>query len=173
MDPRRVDGGAAAVGRLVSGGQTGVDRAALEVAVELGLPYGGWCPAGGAAEDLPRPPGVRALFPDLEETDSPDPAVRTERNVRDSDATLVLVPGRDWHSPGTDLTLECCRRHRRPHLVTSLDNPGAAAAVAAWLQQLPQGARLDVAGPRESQAPGVRDAARAVLLKVLGPTPGA
>jgi hypothetical protein len=71
--------------RIVSGGQTGVDRAALDVAVALGMPYCGWCPRGGWAEDMPEPPGVLARYPRLEETPSEDPAQRTRWNVRDSE----------------------------------------------------------------------------------------
>ena len=79
--------------RIVSGGQTGVDRAALDVAIELGIPYGGWCPRGGWAEDMPAPPGLLSRYPLLRETAGSDPAERTRLNVRDSDATLVLCPG--------------------------------------------------------------------------------
>ena len=72
--------------RVVSGGQTGVDRAALDVAIALGFAHGGWCPAGRLAEDGP----IDARYP-LRETPSADPSQRTEWNVRDSDATLVLT----------------------------------------------------------------------------------
>ena len=78
------------------GGQSGVDRAVLEVAVEKGIDYGGWCPQGGWAEDIIQPPGVMTVFPNLRETPSADPAQRTEWNVRDSDVTLVLV---SWRAP--------------------------------------------------------------------------
>ncbi|HET6694499.1 MAG TPA: putative molybdenum carrier protein [Pedococcus sp.] len=161
-----------AVGRVVSGGQSGVDRAALDVALALAVPYAGWCPAGGLAEDLPEPPGLLARYPALRPTRTSDPSVRTERNVVASDATLVLVPGAEWHSPGTDHTLDRCRRHGRPHLVATLDDGDAAGAISAWLQELPDGLVLNVAGPRESQAPGVYEAARRVLGEVLAPERG-
>lgn len=157
------------VGRVVSGGQTGVDRAALDAAAELELPHGGWCPAGGLAEDLTEPPGLLARYPGLRETESADPSVRTARNVRDSDATLVLVTG-GRRSPGTDLTLDCCRQQGRPHLVVDLDEPGASETVREWLRRLGDEITLNVAGPRESEAPGVYDAARALLREVLGPS---
>src|SRR5215217_2323846 len=89
--------------KIVSGGQTGVDRAALDVALELGIECGGWCPAGRQAEDGP----IDARYP-LRETPSADPAQRTEWNVRDSDATLLLTTGAA--SPGTELTREVARR---------------------------------------------------------------
>lgn len=165
------DGGqdvAMALRRVVSGGQSGVDRAALDAALALGLPYGGWCPAGGRAEDHPQPPGLLASYPHLRETCAADSAVRTRANVLDSDATLVLVPREGRHSPGTAWTIECCRELGRPHLVASVDQTGA---VAAWLGGLPDGAVLNVAGPRESQAPGVYDAVRALLAEVLDPHP--
>jgi hypothetical protein len=143
-----------------------VDRAALDAAVALQLPYGGWCPAGGWAEDHPDPPGVRARYPALRETAEADPAVRTGRNVRDSDAVLVLVSTADIHSPGTDLTLACCRRLGRAHLVADVtDSP----RVRQWLATLPPPVVLGVAGPRESEAPGIHAAASRLLLRVLGP----
>src|SRR5687768_4395889 len=89
---------------IVSGGQTGVDRAALDAAMALGLPVAGWCPAGRWAEDGPIP----ARYP-LTETPSADPAQRTEWNVRDSDATLLLGDG-NRPSPGVDLTARCISR---------------------------------------------------------------
>ncbi len=66
--------------RIISGGQTGVDRAALDAAIEIGIPYGGWCPNGGWAEDMAVPPGVRLPYPDLRETPetAPGPADRME-----------------------------------------------------------------------------------------------
>lgn len=148
--------------RLVSGGQTGADRAALEVAVRLGLEYGGWVPHGGQAEDLPDPPGVMALFPALRESSSADPSVRTRLNVRDSDATLV-VRGDGMASPGTDLAVAMSLELGRPCLVTE----GDAAAVAAWLSGLGGALTLHVAGPRESEQPGVGQATRNLLLAVL------
>ena len=78
---------------IVSGGQSGVDRAALDVAVARGIDYAGWCPRGGWAEDLTEPPGLLARYPHLRETPSADPAQRTEWNVRESDATLILIEG--------------------------------------------------------------------------------
>jgi hypothetical protein len=79
---------------IVSGGQTGVDRAALDVAIERGMDWGGWCPKGGWAEDLTEPPGVLTRYPKLKETPLANPVQRTEWNVRDADATLVGVPER-------------------------------------------------------------------------------
>ena len=149
--------------RIVSGGQTGVDRAALELGRATGIAIGGWCPAGGWAEDLADPPGVRALFPELHETPSSDPRVRSEWNVRDSNATLVLLR-RDVDSPGTEATIEAVRRLGRAHLVADV---GDVATVRTWLDGLPAGVVLNVAGPRESEAPGIHDQAVALLAAVL------
>jgi hypothetical protein len=73
--------------KIISGGQSGVDRAALDVAIERGMEWGGWCPKGGWAEDFPNPPGLLPHYPHLRETPEPHPLQRTEWNVRDSDAT--------------------------------------------------------------------------------------
>lgn len=150
--------------RVVSGGQSGVDRAALDAALVCDIPVGGWCPLGRGAED--------GVIPDrypLRETPDSEPAQRTEWNVRDSDATLILHRGS--LSGGTALTAELARRYGRPLLQVDLDAGRPTAALAAeirsWLQG--QGVRvLNVAGPRESQAPGIGAAASALLRRVLG-----
>jgi len=147
------------VRRIVSGGQTGVDRAALEFGRRVGIAIGGWCPAGGWAEDLAEPPGVLALFPELRPTPSSDPAERTRWNVRDSDATLVLTRG-GVTSPGTALTVSIAEELGRPQLVVDVVD---VDAVRDWLDGFTDPIVLDVAGPRESQAPGIHEDARALL----------
>ena len=84
--------------RIRSGGQTGVDRAALDAAVLTGRPYEGWCPKGGWAEDFLHPPGLLTKYPHLRETPSKSPEQRTEWNVRDSAATVVFVPDSKYRS---------------------------------------------------------------------------
>jgi hypothetical protein len=144
--------------RIISGGQTGVDRAALDVAIELGIPHGGWCPAGRLAEDGPIPARYQ-----LEETDSPDYAVRTERNVLESDATLVLVRGAP--AGGTELTIRLAGRHGRACLVVDLAAAPPPAEVCRWLRtQAVQ--TLNVAGPRESNSPGIGAQAAEFLRRV-------
>ena len=147
--------------KLVSGGQTGVDRAALDAALALGLPCGGWCPRGRRAEDGP----IDGRYP-LEETPSSDYAQRTEWNVRDSDGTLVLTRG-EPHG-GTAFTLDVARDLGRPALV--LDPAGApdTGAVRDWLKRERIGV-LNVAGPRESGAPGIYEEALFFLRAALGP----
>src|SRR5262249_43259726 len=95
---------------LRSGGQSGVDRAALCLAVARGIPYAGWCPRGGWAEDFSEPPGLLTKYPHLTETPSADPAVRTEWNVRDGHATLVVAQNGVASSPGTRYTIACAQR---------------------------------------------------------------
>jgi hypothetical protein len=140
---------------VVSGGQTGVDRAALDAARAAGLPIGGWCPRGRLAEDGPIP----AEYP-LRETPSDDYAERTEWNVRDADATLVLTRGRP--SPGTALTIELARRLDRRLLVLDLRDSPDPTAIATFVRE-GEMAVLNVAGPRESQSPGIGQEARAFL----------
>ena len=121
--------------KLLSGGQTGVDRAALDVAVARGIAYGGWCPQGGWAEDFPQPPGLLAKYPDLKETPLADPAQRTEWNVRDADACIIMVDAGGMEiSAGTTLASELAHRYRKPLLVVNLSRrtfssrPGSGCA---------------------------------------------
>jgi hypothetical protein len=144
---------------IVSGGQTGVDRAALDAAAEVGVKAGGWCPRGRLAED--------GRIPDrypVRETDSSSYAVRTERNVLDSDATLVLCSGRP--AGGTALTIELARRHGKPVLVADPNEEKSVENVRSWLKRN-EVAVLNVAGPRESAVPGIGKLARAWLIDLL------
>jgi hypothetical protein len=145
--------------RLVSGGQTGADRAALDVALERGIPCGGWCPKGRRAEDGPIPD----RYP-LRETPSADYPQRTEWNVRDSDGTLALSPGRP--RGGTAFTLVVARELGKPHLHVDLGRAADPEVARAWISE--QRIRvLNVAGPRESDSPGIHDAAAAFLRRLL------
>jgi hypothetical protein len=133
--------------KIISGGQTGVDRAALDAALELGLPCGGWCPKGRRAEDGPIPD----RYP-LQETSSPAYPLRTEMNVEDSDGTLILA----WGSPcgGTLLTLKLARKHHKPYILVDLAQEADASSVQEWCRKN-QVRIMNVAGPRESEAPGI------------------
>jgi len=146
--------------KVVSGGQTGVDRAALDVALELGIPCGGWCPRGRLAEDGP----LDRRYP-LSETPATDNAVRTEWNVRDSDATLILDRGP--LEGGTRLTGRIAERLRRPSRVVDLDTATGIEGIAVWIEA--QGIEvLNLAGPRESGRPGIQADAMAYLRRLLG-----
>lgn len=149
--------------QLVSGGQTGADRAALDVAAELGIPRGGWCPAGGLAEDLSEPPGLLTAYPELREAPSPDPDVRTRLNVQDSDATLVVTDVEP--TGGTAVTILVARELGRPLL---LSDGTDHEALVSWLQAFDEPPVLNVAGPRESTRPGTYARTRALLEAVLG-----
>ncbi len=140
------------------------------MAIRLGIPYGGWCPRGGRAEDLPDPPGLLRAYPELVETPTANASVRTEWNVRDSDATLLLTDRPDSLSGGTALTRDLATRLGRAFLVTST---AEVETVRSWLQglreQSGQPLVLNVAGPRESKEPGLYAAASRMLEQVLAP----
>ncbi len=138
---------------VISGGQSGVDRAALDVAMQLAIPTAGWCPRGRRAED-----GVIPGEYSLTETDSWNYAVRTERNVEDSDGTLVIVL--NSVRGGTGLTVKLARQHNKPvHIVKLLDGCASACAekkptrhvqtVVDWMATHKIRV-LNVAGPRGS-----------------------
>lgn len=148
--------------RIISGGQTGVDRAALDVALELGLPCGGWCPAGRVAEDG----RIDGRYP-LMETATANHAERTARNVRDSDRTLILA--RRPLTGGTALTERVAESVRKPFLVVDAADTSAIPAVADWLAERTISV-LNVAGPRESTCPGIYEQAATFLRALLART---
>ena len=149
--------------RVISGGQTGVDRAALDVALKLGLPCGGTCPKGRRADDGRIPD----RYPLLESDATAYPA-RTERNVVDADATLVLTSGTP--TGGTALTIDLAKRHDRPCYVIDVDRPDADTLVQAWLRDH-HVRTLNVAGPRESGSHGIHARASRLLERLLSTGP--
>jgi hypothetical protein len=145
--------------KLISGGQTGVDRAALDVGLALGLAVGGWCPKGRRAED--------GRIPDrypLVETPERNYQARTRRNVEDAEGTLILNQGAQ--EGGTALTVAHARQIGKPCLVAALEAGIEPATFREWLAanhiQV-----LNVAGPRESKRPGVYAAAVRCLETLL------
>lgn len=150
--------------KVVSGGQTGVDRAALDAAVEADIAIGGWCPRGRLAEDGPIP----NAYP-LVETPSDAYEQRTAWNVRDADATLILTIGEP--TGGTAYTRTVALRMRRPALTIDLDTNPTIDDALAFIAEC--GARvLNVAGPRESKAADVYARALAFccrLFRALAP----
>jgi hypothetical protein len=143
---------------ILSGGQTGVDRGALQAALDAGVPCGGWCPRGRRSEDGPIP----ARFP-LRETESAAYAERTRLNVRDSDGTLLLDFGK--LRGGSALTAQTATDQRKPLLILEVGKRTPEEAlddVREFLLQHGVGA-LNVAGPRESEAPGAERWARELV----------
>ena len=147
------------VKKIVSGGQTGVDRAALDVAMELNIPVGGWCPKGRNAEDGP----IDAKYP-LKETNSSDYEIRTMFNARDSNGTLILSKGEP--SGGTALTIKLAKGFDKPYLVIDLDKNYDRESVKVWLFENCIDV-LNVAGPRASKFPGIYDQAKRFLEGLL------
>ena len=132
----------------------------LDVAIERGLAYGGWCPKGGWAEDFPVPPGLLAKYPLLTETPLADPAQRTEWNMRDADACMIVIEaGGLAASAGTTLARDLAHRYRKPLLIVGLDESDRLKQAALWLRvqqaRHGDGLKLAVGGPRESEAPGI------------------
>ena len=148
--------------KIVSGGQTGADRGGLDAAIELGLEHGGWCPKGRRAED-----GTIPARYALVETSEKDYEVRTERNVRDSDATVVFTHGKP--EGGSAVTVGFARKHAKPCLAVdldALDHDDAAEEVRRFLvAEKPR--VLNVAGSRESRSPGIAERVKAILIRAL------
>jgi hypothetical protein len=152
--------------RIISGGQSGVDRAALDVGLEIGIDCGGWCPLGRRAED-----GVIPDHYPLRETPAADYEQRTEWNVWESDGTLLLTVGPV--GGGTGYTQEIAEAIGRPHLVIDLSDVDAGNEREDDLQrtlnwiETERIAVLNVAGPRESKCPGVYTSASDFLRRLL------
>ena len=145
--------------RVVSGGQTGVDRAALDVALKLGIPCGGWCPRGRRAEDGP----LKGIYP-LQETPSSDYTQRTQWNVRDSDGTVVLY--KSSLSGGSALTVELAKEHNKPCLVIDLCEDSSPEILLDWAKRH-KIRTVNVAGTRESGSAGLYHEACRFLGKAL------
>ena len=158
--------------KIISGGQTGVDRAALDVAIERGMAWGGWCPKGGWAEDLPDPPGLLATYPHLKETPHSHPLQRTEWNVRDSDATLIIIDGEGLAvSIGTQRAHQWAHQHGKPiwwsmrasRMRRRMPRPGCRRRSKRFGPHM----ALGIGGPRESEAPGIYARAKSLIAAML------
>jgi hypothetical protein len=136
--------------KIISGGQTGADRAALDAAIKLGIPHGGWVPKGKITEEGPMPEQYQ-----MQEMPTESYAARTEQNVIDSDGTLIISRGKP--TGGTDYTREMALKQKKQllhidlNLTTSFD---AASLVTSWIK-LHQIKILNVAGPRASKDPNI------------------
>ena len=149
--------------KIISGGQTGVDRAALDAAIRLGIPHGGWIPKGRLTEEGPLPPSYR-----LDEMPSESYSERTEQNVMDSDGTLIICRGAP--TGGTDYTRKMVLKHGKQmlHIDLSLhrNTREAASLVASWIKMNRIGI-LNVAGPRASKDPAIYAAALALVTQAV------
>ena len=136
------------ISRIRTGGQSGVDRAAMDFAREKGIPLCGWCPKNGWAEDYPDPPGLLTDYPELMETPSEDTAQRTKWNMRDCDAILTIMPKNSDLSPGTDIGVKEGEFLGKPMYTAAglADVP----VIARWVRSLTDGTELCIGGPRAS-----------------------
>jgi hypothetical protein len=148
--------------KIVSGGQTGVDRAALDAAAKAGIRAGGWCPRGRLAEDGPIAPSYPLI-----ETPSEEYDVRTKWNVRDSAGTLIISP--EPLSGGTLLTSQIALEFKKPLLIVH-PSDCCLDRIRQWIE-LNQIKTLNVAGPRESQSKGIYNAALSLLTNLLQDEP--
>ena len=153
------------IAKIRTGGQTGADRAAMDVAREYGIPLCGWCPKGGWAEDYPEAPGLLQDYPELTETPSVGTEQRTMWNMRDADAILTVIPEGSAESKGTDVGLKTGQELGKPMITVSgvKDLP----EIIRWLQGLPDGLCLCVGGPRASECGTAYQVAAEIFTELL------
>jgi hypothetical protein len=148
--------------KIISGGQTGVDQAALDVAIESGIPHGGWIPKGRKTED--------GILPDkyqLQEMPTASYPKRTEQNILDSDGTLIICHGK--LTGGSSLTRKVAKKHDRPWLHLDMDKlsiSDASKTTALWIDQNNVQV-LNVAGSRASKNPEIYKATVEILKTAL------
>ncbi len=165
------------IAKIISGGQTGVDRGAIEAALELGFPYGGLIPKGRLAED-----GIVPLkFDQMEEAPNKNYIFRTEWNVVHSDATLIISPYDELHpdgasalSGGSKRTSQFCDKHSKPCcMIFNMNASNNVYSTLCWLKRtkedfgLKDGVVLNVAGPRESKRIGVQAITRKFISELI------
>lgn len=154
--------------KIISGGQTGADQAGLAAAKELGIETGGWLPKDCITADGPRPDLLK-LYGMKEHPQRGYPP-RTERNVLDSDGTIIFG---NQSSPGCSLTIRLCKRYNKPYVVVSypsaLSIEETAVALANWIANEPQQPFycINIAGNREGKNSGIFEFTKAVLLRAL------
>jgi len=147
--------------KIISGGQTGVDQAALDVAIKLGIPHGGWIPKGRMTENAPLSDKYQ-----LQEMATTEYSKRTQQNIIDSDGTLIISHGE--LTGGSALTRKLATRHRRPWLYVDLDrsNVDPSKLIKSWVG-MNAIKILNVTGPRESKSPRIYDTTVTVLENAL------
>ena len=151
--------------RIRTGGQSGVDRAALDIAREFKIELCGWCPKGGWAEDYPTPPGLLHDYPELTETPSKGTTQRTLWNMRDADAILTIIPEGSGESEGTEVGVREGEHLQKPMFTArSIED---AEDILRWLDSLPDNLDLSIGGPRASECPDAYMVTEALMRSVL------
>lgn len=153
------------INKIRTGGQSGVDRAALDVARELNIEICGWCPNGGWAEDYTTPPGLLSDYPELTETPSAGTTQRTLWNMRDADAILTIIPRDSGKSEGTEVGVREGEHLHKPMFTAS--GIEDTEAVIRWLDSLPEELDLSIGGPRASECPNAYEVTRMLLIDML------
>jgi len=148
--------------KILSGAQTGADIAGLQAAKACGLETGGWIPKGFKTENGSQPK-LGELY-NLKEHTSDHYGPRTFTNARDSDGTIRIAG--NFNSPGEKLTLKAIQQYEKPYIDVSMSNPRPIGEVVAWLKEN-KIETLNVAGNRESKAPGITVFAEEYLTKVI------
>lgn len=150
------------ISKIISGGQTGADRAALDFAIQSGIPHGGWCPLGRTAED--------GIIPDqyqLQEMSQGGYRQRTRQNIMDSDGSLILNTG--VLDVGTFATVAFAKQLKKPYLLIDFDDPDVDAEITQtklWIEDHSIEI-LNIAGPRESKRPGIYEKTQSFLNMIL------
>ena len=155
--------------KIISGGQTGVDQAALRAAIASGIPIGGWCPPGRSCEDGVIPEEFTLKETPFERSeDAPDipRSLRTEWNVRDSDGVLILTKSRLTSDPGTNWTRQCCLHYKKPCAIEDPSDPLSEIRSRTWIE-VNSIAVLNVAGPSEKTEPGIGQPVYVFLMRLL------
>ena len=153
------------ISKIRTGGQSGVDRAAMNFARKKEIPLCGWCPKNGWAEDYPNPPGLLNDYPELTETPSKGTEQRTKWNMRDGDAILTIIPEGSAYSQGTMTGLAEGEALGKPMYTASGVND--IPEIISWIGSLPDETELCIGGPRASECPEAYDVAKAILESLL------
>lgn len=161
------------VKKIISGGQTGVDQAALKAGLDLGYTVGGWCPPGRLCEDgtIPTEYCLKETEKDRSELTPDIPrSQRTELNVRESNATLIFRPQDLNYDPGTECTIQFAETYNKPFLIIDPYAVDIRSKITDWLITKHIDT-LNVAGPTEKKSPGINKKVYGLLLEILSGNP--
>ena len=153
------------IAKIRTGGQSGVDRAAMDFAREHGVPLCGWCPKNGWAEDYTDAPGILRDYPELKETPSEGTDQRTRWNIRDCDAILTILPEGACETPGTEIGL--LEGEVLGKSMCTVIGMNDVPAVINWIKTFPDEIELCVGGPRASEWPEAYETSKAVLESLI------